>query len=178
MVGEWVTRRATLVMKTNKCKTCSKAAKNSREVMRTPDGWEQTNAKDLEKLSKIDSEWGDGSQEQQTSTTLKVFWLGETKGIRTLTNVACISLIPISCRECGLLGHWRFKIHNKTLPTACGAFGRQNHQLSHSMTLCSVVTFFFPTHPKVYWSLYWVTICQLSAQQSPRIAHNVFLNGY
>ena len=66
--------------------TWSKAAKNSREVMGTPDGQEQTNAKDPEKPSKIDS----GSWEQQTSTTLKVFWLGETEGVRTLTNIAGI----------------------------------------------------------------------------------------
>ena len=60
--------------------------------MGTPDGREQTNAKDPEKPSKIDSGWGDGSREQQTSTTLKLFWLGETKGVRTLTNVAGIAL--------------------------------------------------------------------------------------
>ena len=50
--------RATLVTKTSKCKTCSKAAKSSREVTGTPDGQEQTNAKDPEKQSKIDSGWG------------------------------------------------------------------------------------------------------------------------
>ena len=76
--------------KTNKCKTCSKAAKNSREVTGTSDGQEQTNAKDPEKPSKIDSGSGDGSRDQQTSTTLKLFWLGETEGVRTLTNVAGI----------------------------------------------------------------------------------------
>ena len=32
----------------------------------------------------------DGSWEQQTSTTLKVFSLGETKGVRALTNIAGI----------------------------------------------------------------------------------------
>ena len=78
-----------LVTKTNKCKTCLKAAKNSREVTGTPDGQEQTNAKDPEKPSKIDR-GGDGSREQQTSTTLKLFWLGEAEGVRTLTNVAGI----------------------------------------------------------------------------------------
>ena len=41
-------------MKANKCKTSSKAAKNSREVMGTPDGQEQIDAKDPEKLPKID----------------------------------------------------------------------------------------------------------------------------
>ena len=56
--------------------------------MGTPDGGEQTYAKDPEKLPKIDVGWGDGSREQQTSTTLKVFSLGETEGVRTLTNVA------------------------------------------------------------------------------------------
>ena len=55
--------------------------------MGTPDGWEQTDAKDPEKSPEIDGGW---SQEQQTSTTLKLFWLGETKGVRTLTNVAGI----------------------------------------------------------------------------------------
>ena len=46
--------RADLVTKTNECKTCSKVAKNSRDVMGTPDGREQTDAKDPEKLPKID----------------------------------------------------------------------------------------------------------------------------
>ena len=32
----------------------------------------------------------DGSWEEQTSTTLKVFLLAETEGVRTLTNVAGI----------------------------------------------------------------------------------------
>ena len=47
--------RADLVTNTNKCKTCSKVAKNSGEVMGTPNGQEQTDAKDPEKLPKIDS---------------------------------------------------------------------------------------------------------------------------
>ena len=58
--------------------------------MGTPDGWEQTDAKDPRKLPKIDGGWGDGLQEQQTSTALKVFSLGETEGVRTLTNVVGI----------------------------------------------------------------------------------------
>ena len=41
--------------KTNKCKTCSQAAKNSREVTGTPNGQEQTDAKDPEKPPKIEA---------------------------------------------------------------------------------------------------------------------------
>ena len=79
--------RAELVMNTNKCKTYSQAAKNSREVKGTLDGQEQTDAKDLEKLPKINrkrQEDQGGSWEQQTSTTLKIFSLSEPKRVRTL----------------------------------------------------------------------------------------------
>ena len=68
------------------------------------------------------------------------------------------SLVPICCRECGLSDCRRFKIHNKTLPTTSGAFCRQNHQSSHSVTLCNLINIFFraaPTHPNAHRSWSW-----------------------
>ena len=55
------------------------------------------------------------------------------------------SLVPIRCRECGPSVRRRFKIHDRTLPTTSGAFGRQNHQSSHSVTLCKFINIFSPT---------------------------------
>ena len=50
--------------------------------------------KQMQKIQKsCQRQWGDGSREQQTSTTLKLFWLGETEGVRTLTNIAGIKTL-------------------------------------------------------------------------------------
>ena len=66
-----------MVMKASKCKTCSKAAKNSREVTGAPNGQEQTNAKDPEKPSKIVGE--EMGHRNNNSTTLILFgWVKTT----------------------------------------------------------------------------------------------------
>jgi hypothetical protein len=54
-------------------------------------------------------------------------------------------LVPICCRECSPPGCWRFKIQDRILPTTSGAIGRQNHQLSHNVTLYDIIGIFSPT---------------------------------
>ena len=66
-----------------------------------------------------------------------------------MASVDISSLVPIRCRECSPSDRRRFKIHDKTLPTTSGAFGRQNHQSSHSVTLCNLINIFSLLRPHI-----------------------------